>query len=155
MKEISLDINGKNYKVKIEKFGAQEAVLKVNDKTYKVGLKDLGIEKVSELKLSASIPNQATPYMEPAPVVKSAEPTRSIKPASVANASSILSPLPGLIVKIAVKEGDSVKEGQNVLVMEAMKMENEIHAPKDGVIKEIKVKTGDSVIENDVLIVME
>ena len=154
MKEISLDVNGKNYKVAIEKFGAQEAVLKVNDKVYKVGLKDLGIEKVAELKLQPSMPVQATPFMEPAPVVKPATPERSIKPASVANASSIISPLPGLIVKIAVKEGDPVKEGQLVLIMEAMKMENEIHAAKDGIVKEIKVKQGDSVVENDVLMVL-
>jgi biotin carboxyl carrier protein len=154
MKEISLDINGKNYKVNIEKFGAHEAVLKVNDKTYKVGLKDLGIEKVAELKLQPTMPMQATPFMEPKAVLKSDEPTRSIKPASVANASSIISPLPGLIIKIAVKEGDAVKEGQLVLVMEAMKMENEIHATKDGVVKEIKVKQGDSVVENDILMVL-
>lgn len=58
---------------------------------------------------------------------------------------SIDSPMPGKVIKILKKEGDEVKEGDGIIVVEAMKMENELKAPKPGKIKEIKVKEGDAV----------
>ena len=76
-------------------------------------------------------------------------------PKSVVNASSILAPLPGLILKIMVKVGDIVKPGQEVIIMEAMKMENEIQSHIRGTVREIKFKEGDSISEGDVLIVLE
>ena len=63
----------------------------------------------------------------------------------VGGVASIDSPMPGKVIKILAKEGEEVKRGQGVIVVEAMKMENELKAPKDGVIKEIKVKEGDAV----------
>jgi biotin carboxyl carrier protein len=63
--------------------------------------------------------------------------------------------LPGLILEILVKEGDKVKAGEDVLIMEAMKMENEVQSPQEGTVKEIKVRRGDSVYEGDILIVLE
>ncbi len=60
--------------------------------------------------------------------------------------------MPGKILKILVKEGDQVKTGQGLLVLEAMKMENEIPAPKDGIVKKILVKEGDTVNTGDPLI---
>ena len=57
------------------------------------------------------------------------------------------SPLPGVIVEVSVKEGQAVKAGQKVAVLEAMKMENEIPAPKDGTITAIHVNKGDSILE--------
>lgn len=67
----------------------------------------------------------------------------------------VVSPMPGRIVKIHVGVGDEVTEGQGVIVVEAMKMENEFKAPKSGKIKDIKVKEGDSVEGNAVLVVVE
>jgi biotin carboxyl carrier protein len=58
---------------------------------------------------------------------------------------NIDSPMPGKVIKILKKEGDEVKEGEGVIVVEAMKMENELRAPKAGKVKEIKVKEGDAV----------
>jgi biotin carboxyl carrier protein len=69
--------------------------------------------------------------------------------------SVIKSPLPGAILDIYVKIGDKVKPGQHVLLLEAMKMENNIDADKEGVIKEIRVQRGDSVMEGDILVVIE
>ena len=63
----------------------------------------------------------------------------------VGGVASIDSPMPGKVIKILANEGDVVKAGQGVIVVEAMKMENEIKSPKDGVVKEIKVKEGDAV----------
>jgi biotin carboxyl carrier protein len=71
------------------------------------------------------------------------------------NASPLKSPLPGVILEVKVKEGDSVKAGQLLMVLEAMKMENNIDAHKAGVIKSIEKRQGDSVLEGDVLLTIE
>ena len=65
------------------------------------------------------------------------------------------SPLPGVILEMKVNVGDSVTEGQTLLVLEAMKMENNIDAPKSGVIKSISKSKGDSVLEGDLLLTIE
>lgn len=66
--------------------------------------------------------------------------------------NTVKAPMPGLILDIKCKEGDSVKEGDYVMVLEAMKMENTLVAPKDGVVKSIKAKKGDGVSKNQLLI---
>jgi biotin carboxyl carrier protein len=72
-----------------------------------------------------------------------------------AGVSEILAPLPGSIFKMLVKEGDVVSKRDTLLIMEAMKMENNVMTEKDGTVKEIKVKEGDSVLQSDVLIILE
>lgn len=68
------------------------------------------------------------------------------------SAKDIKAPMPGLIFDIKVKEGDTVKKGDPVLILEAMKMENILKSPGDGVVKTIKIKKGESVEKNQVLI---
>lgn len=63
--------------------------------------------------------------------------------------------MPGLIIEVAVKEGDKVTGGQGLLIIEAMKMQNEIQTPRDGVVKTIQVKKGQTVNTGDTLIVIE
>jgi len=67
----------------------------------------------------------------------------------------IAAPMPGSIVEILVKVGDEVKENDEVIILEAMKMENPIFAPSDGTVKEIKVKEKDSVEADQILMVLE
>ena len=67
----------------------------------------------------------------------------------VRSALGVASPLPGVIIEISVKEGQQVKAGQKVAILEAMKMENEIPAPKDGTITDIHVHKGDTLQEGD------
>lgn len=67
---------------------------------------------------------------------------------------NLKSPMPGLIVAVPVKEGDAVKKGQVVLVLESMKMENELKAPRDGNIQTIKVQTRQAVEQGQVLLVI-
>lgn len=65
-----------------------------------------------------------------------------------------MAPLPGLVVQVKVKEGDTVRAGQPVLVMEAMKMENVIAAPYNGTVTRVLAKEGDNVAEGDLLLLI-
>jgi biotin carboxyl carrier protein len=69
--------------------------------------------------------------------------------------TEVQAPMPGTILKVLVKEGDSVSEDQEVLILEAMKMENPISAPASGTVKSIKVKTDDKVDTGQLLMVIE
>lgn len=77
----------------------------------------------------------------------------SLAAAHVVN--DIKAPMPGLILDVQVKEGDEVKEGDYLLVLEAMKMENTLTAPRDGIVKSVSVKKGETVDKNQLLIEME
>ncbi|PCH67029.1 MAG: acetyl-CoA carboxylase biotin carboxyl carrier protein subunit [Bacteroidetes bacterium] len=67
----------------------------------------------------------------------------------------IKAPMPGLVLETMVKKGQSIKIGEGVLILEAMKMENVLKSPSDGVIKQVKVKVGDKVDKNDPLILLD
>ena len=67
----------------------------------------------------------------------------------------MLAPMPGMIVGVDKKEGDQVTEGETILILEAMKMENALPAPISGTIKKINLGVGDQVAKNDVLCVIE
>lgn len=74
---------------------------------------------------------------------------------SAKKANDVKAPMPGLIVSVDISEGQEVKEGDGILVLEAMKMENTLTAPKDGRVKAIKVNAGDKVDKNALLIELE
>ncbi len=69
--------------------------------------------------------------------------------------AEVKAPMPGKILEVLVKVGDAVKEDAEVIMLEAMKMENPIYAPADGTVKEIKVKANDSVDTEQVMMVIE
>jgi biotin carboxyl carrier protein len=77
------------------------------------------------------------------------------KPWQVPNPNEIRSIIPGTIIKINVSEGQEVKEGESLLVLEAMKMQNQIVMPFDGIVKEICIKEGDKLPKNELMIVIE
>jgi biotin carboxyl carrier protein len=82
--------------------------------------------------------------------------TAAASPAAPASSKGgVKSPLPGVIKDIKCKVGDDIKRGQTILVLEAMKMENNINSDKDGKVVEIKVNKGDSVLEGTDLIIIE
>lgn len=72
-----------------------------------------------------------------------------------AKAGAVKAPMPGLVLQILVTEGDVVKKGDSILVLEAMKMENSIKAPSDGVVKKIHAQTRQAVYKNQLLMEME
>ncbi len=124
MKEYKIKINGNEYTVEIEEVGGT-------------------ITNVTAAPQPTAAPAAATTPKPSAPAASSST-----------GGAKVTSPLPGVILDVAVKEGDAVKKGDKVIVLEAMKMENVIEATADGVIKEIKVKKSDSVLEGDVLVVI-
>ena len=96
-------------------------------------------------------PKVAAPVAAPAPKPAPA-PAPAAAPAAGGPAKPLKSPLPGSITKILVTPGQAVKRGETVMMMEAMKMENEIKAEKDGVVAEIKVAVGQNVMNDEVLL---
>lgn len=91
----------------------------------------------------------AAPKAAPAPA-----PKQAAAPAGAQGAVTVKAPMPGNILDVKVKVGDTVKAGDNLIILEAMKMENEIVAPKDGTVASINVNKGDTVNSGDVLVSM-
>ena len=91
-----------------------------------------------------------------APAASAAAPAAAPAPAAAAPVAgdAVTAPMPGNILDVKVKAGDSVKAGDTLLILEAMKMENEISAPQDGTIASVNVRKGDVVNSGDLLITM-
>ena len=89
-----------------------------------------------------------------APAVPAAAPSAPAAPASAADGTKVLSPMPGNILAVNVSVGAAVKAGDVLLVLEAMKMENDIVAPCDGTVKQILVQKGSTVATDDLLAVV-
>ena len=142
MKEYRYKINGNLYKVTVGDIEDNNVRVEVNGTPYTVELEKQNKPKIKPVVRTAS----TTPAAPPASVTR---------PASVGSKSGIKSPLPGVILEIKVKEGDTVKRGQTLLVLEAMKMENDIKADRDGKVTAIKVSKGESILEGTDLIIIE
>ena len=102
-------------------------------------------------------PRQPAPQQQPAKPAspeKKAEPAAQEKKEGPAEGTTVDAPMPGMIIRFEVKEGNQVNEGDVLLVLEAMKMENSINAPASGVVKEIRFNEGDSVKKGDVMVVI-
>ena len=132
MKKFRVLVNGSEYNVEIEELsdGAQPTPT-----------------SPSATSPVASAPKPATP----APA-QSAKPDPT--PQAAAPGGAIVAPMPGTILSVAVEVGTAVVKGQTLLVLEAMKMENEIQAPADGTVQELNVSQGLSVNAGDTLIVL-
>ena len=141
MKEYKFKINGKDYKVAIGEANGKNLTVNVNGADYQVELDKEPVAAVAGTPAGASAFSTAE-----AGVPATAAPA-PVAAAPAGTGEKVNSPLPGVIVEVSVKEGQAVKAGQKVAVLEAMKMENEIPAPKDGTITAIHVQKGDSVLE--------
>ena len=137
MKEYKLKINGNDYAVTVNDIDDTIAEVEVNGIPFKVE-----IERPAKKQVVAK-PNK------PATVTANVA-----KPAASGSETAVTSPLPGVILEVIVKEGDAVKRGQKLMVLEAMKMENVIEANADGKVISIKVNKGDSVLEGAPLIII-
>ncbi|MCQ2131209.1 MAG: biotin/lipoyl-binding protein [Bacteroidales bacterium] len=136
MKEYKFKINGNEYNVAINSVEGKLADVTVNGASYKVEL---------DKEVAAAPAPVAAPAAQAAPAAAAAAPAAPAAPAGAGK--PVNSPLPGVIIEVSVKEGQAVKAGQKVAVLEAMKMENEIQAESDGTVTAIHVAKGDSVLE--------
>lgn len=137
MKTYKFKIGGNDYEVEIGKIEGKTADVTVNGVSYQVEMENAPAAPAAPV---AAAPAAAAPAAQAAPA-PAAQPAGEGK--------SVTSPLPGVIIEVSVKEGQAVKAGQKVAVLEAMKMENEIAAPADGVVTSIRVSKGDSLQEGD------
>lgn len=143
MKKFKLSVNGLSYEVDILNVDENQAEVEVNGTKYQVEIeKKQQVSKTPRLVRSVVSPSTD--------IVKSVQKTAS--PAEAKGVGTIKSPLPGTVISIAVRVGDTVNVGDRLLILEAMKMENNINSDKEGKIVAIRVNPRDSVLEGDVLI---
>lgn len=141
MKKFDFSVAGNKYNVEIKDFEDSVATVSVNGTVYEV--------EVHQEKKAVS----KTPKLVRKTVARN--PGEGAVPQKATGAGAVKAPLPGNIFKIEVAVGDTILKGDVLLVMEAMKMENNVLAEKGGVIKSIKVGLGDAVLQNDILIEFE
>lgn len=143
MSQYVLTIAGREYRAEVAELGAEKARVVVDGTEYAVDLVEIG-RKTYASAPSAPPPAQTTPR----PAVAAGPRVHE----GGSRSEGALAPLPGLVLQVKVREGEAVRAGQPVVVMEAMKMENVIAAPYNGTVKKVLVKEGDSVGEGDLLL---
>ncbi len=141
MKKFKFTIQGNKYDVEILSFEDNTAEIDVNGSVYKVEV-DQEVKKVKTPKLVRT-------KVEPS---AGGDIAKTSRPSERKGAGVIKAPLPGTIIEVKVKAGDKVKMGDKLLIMEAMKMENNINSDREGTILSVKIKAGDSVLEGDLLV---
>ncbi|HET55177.1 MAG TPA: acetyl-CoA carboxylase biotin carboxyl carrier protein subunit [Ignavibacteria bacterium] len=141
MKKFTFTIRGNKYNVELLNIEDNIAEVEVNGSKYEV---EIG-QEIKTTKTPKLVREQAFPSTE-------ADRAKTSSPTEKKGAGLVKAPLPGTILEINIKEGDVVKSGDKLLIMEAMKMENNITADREGKIISIKVKPGDSVLEGDTLV---
>lgn len=148
MKEFKMNINGNEYNVTINDVEDNVAKVEVNGMPYKVTM-----DKPMRKTQATPRPTVTKPNNAPTQTVSTPAAPVS-KPAGGGAGGAVKSPLPGVILEVNVKEGDAVKIGQKLCMLEAMKMENVINSDKEGKVIEVKIKQGDSVLEGADLIII-
>ena len=136
IKKFNVKVNGKSYEVEVEEVSSQGGA---------------PVQTSAPVQAPVSTPAQPTPT--PTPTAPKAAPTPT--PAPSAGGHEVISPLPGAVVDVLVSVGQSVNTGDKLIIIEAMKMENEIPAPVSGVVDQILVKKGDTVEGEQLLITIK
>lgn len=139
MKEYKFKINGKDYQVAVNGIEGNNASVTVNGVNYNVELE-------TPVASAPAVQQTSSPAPSPQPAAQTAP--AAAPAAASGSGKAIVSPLPGVIISVDVKEGQAVKRGQKLAVIEAMKMENEILSDCDGTVTAIHVAKGDSVLED-------
>lgn len=124
--------------------------ISVNGNSYEVE-----VDEIKDGSVAPAPRAQAAPAAAPKAAAPASAPKATPKKAGPAGAGAVKSPMPGTIHDVKVSEGQAVKAGDVLVILEAMKMENEIMAPKDGTVKSVNVSKGASVAAGDVLVVVE
>ncbi len=141
MPEYKITINDRTYTVNLGRILDDSVDVTLDGRTYKVKVE-------TPMRKTSKTPMIKRHHQ----VVNAAEvPNRTSPPGISTGKGEVIAPLPGIILKLLVKKGDAVNEGQPVAIMEAMKMENEIESPVSGTVGEILVSEGENVLENAVI----
>jgi biotin carboxyl carrier protein len=139
MKNFKFKIRDNNYNVKILSHEGSKIELEVNGTSYSVNMK----EEIKKTK---------TPTLVRA---ASKRPTEPLKVNPSSSKTKIVAPIPGVVLSLDVKVGDEIKVGDRLLVLEAMKMENNIVSEKSGTITVVNVSVGKQVLQNEIMIELE
>ena len=145
MSNYQYKVNGVDYNVEIEDIEGNIAKVNVNGKSFEVELPQ-PVKKPAKVKQAVAAP-------APRPAASSDEKAPAIKPkAPAGTGNKVLAPLPGTITEVKVAVGDTVKVGDTVIILEAMKMQNNIEADYAGKITSVLVNRGDTVMEGAALV---
>ena len=152
MKQYKYTINGTQFDVTIDSINGSQAKVEVNGIPFEVTMH--GSSLVEEDLPTVSTEGVAAPAAPAA--APAAEPAAAPAAKGAAGAGTpVKAPLPGVVTKVLVQNGQAVKKGETVLVLEAMKMENNINSDRDGKVASIAVAKGDTVADGAVLITLE
>ena len=145
MKKFKFNINNNQYDVEVADIDGNIAEVIVNGQNFTVEV-DKSMQTTKTPKLMRSV---AVPSTDASPST-----AKTASPQAPKGSGTIKSPLPGKVLNILVKVGDQVSIGQKVLVLEAMKMENNINSDKEGKVSSDSVKKSDNVMEGDILVII-
>ena len=147
---VTVRVDTEQYEVQIADLYARPIIAVVDGRRYEVWLEETPVVRPAAAA-PATPAGTPAPVPTPAPAPAAAAPAATPAPTDNGAATAILAPIPGVIVEIAVRPGDQVEPGQQVCVLEAMKMKNIIRSPRSGTIREIRVSTGQHVKHHDLL----
>jgi biotin carboxyl carrier protein len=148
-----LRIGGREYRAEVKELTPEKATVVVDGTEYAVDLLQLGRRTITAEAVRATSAS-AAPGAAPAARASTAPaaPAAARPTPTARGEGGIVAPMPGLVLAIKAREGDTVAAGQTLLVMEAMKMENAIASPYAGTVSKIYVRDGDSISEGDLLV---
>ncbi len=156
MREYNMKIDDKSYTVIVRKFSSDKADLEINGKLYSVQFDLPKQTSPSTVSTASRLPVSPPPVSSNHKLTTGVPANRSPeKSKQVGDLKIVPAPIPGSILQILVNEGDTVETGQAVIIMEAMKMENEINVTKSGIVRYIRVKVGDAVNQGAELMAIE
>ncbi len=148
MKKFDFNINGDDYQVHIKSIEGDIAEIEVNGTPYSVKVK----QEIKASKTPILVRKEGQSKSADKRIIENLSPVSS---SSKPSAKAIKSPLPGSIIKVMVAEGDSFKAGDVLLVMESMKMENNILAERNGTIVKVCAPAGSAVLQDADLFLVE
>jgi len=164
MRRYTLDIRGRTFVVDVDEQGGDRFKVVVGEETYDVEI--IGDQSLAAASITPSLmPAEPRALPDAAPAAASAPPVPAAKreagpratpkpaprPAG-GGAGALVAPMPGVILDVSVKPGDTVTRGQEVAVLEAMKMQNSVKSPRDGTIAEVCVVPGQAVGHGDAIV---
>ena len=150
--KLIVKVENQSFEVEVGDIHARPIVATVDGETFEVWPEDVQLVKPSVQMGQVAAPSMAHLPGTPPPAASKAVPASSTPAASTSGAQSVLAPLPGVIVEINVKPGDVVEHGQELCIIEAMKMKNVIRASRAGTIEAVHVTMNQHVKHHDVLL---